>query len=196
MKKAKILSTLMAIAVAAAPALGYTNSVVNNAISGTQLTAFAGWKQDSTGWWYENSDGSYPANKFVWIGGEKFWFNSAGYMHTGWLNQNGIWYYCNPGRGNCAIGWKVIDGKQYCFNSTGQMRVGFQQIGGKKYYFENRVPASNANYGKMLKGFFQVKGKTYYAFEDGHLALNGWYRINNRWYYFNADGSYNPNKRR
>ena len=48
----------------------------------------------------------------------------------------------------------------------------------------------------MLKGFFQVKGKTYYAFEDGHLALDGWYRINNRWHYFNADGSYNPNKRR
>ena len=27
------------------------------------ISAYAGeWKQDNTGWWYQNDDGSYPAN--------------------------------------------------------------------------------------------------------------------------------------
>lgn len=33
-------------------------------ILSSSLTALAveNWKQDSTGWWYQNADGSYPTN--------------------------------------------------------------------------------------------------------------------------------------
>ena len=34
------------------------------------VTVFAaGWVQNSTGWWYEEDDGSYPASTWQWIDG-------------------------------------------------------------------------------------------------------------------------------
>lgn len=44
-------------------------------------TAFAGeWKQDTSGWWYQNDDGSYPVSSWQNIDGKQYYFNSAGYM--------------------------------------------------------------------------------------------------------------------
>lgn len=50
-------------------------------------TVFAGeWKFDNNGWWYQNDDGSYPANTWQWIDGNKdgvsesYYFNENGYM--------------------------------------------------------------------------------------------------------------------
>lgn len=49
-------------------------------------TAFAGtWLQDNVGWWYQNDDGTYPANGWHWIDGnndgtaECYYFNESGY---------------------------------------------------------------------------------------------------------------------
>ena len=71
----------------------------------TVMTAFAGgWKQDSTGWWYQREDGSYPNNGWEWIDGngdnisECYYFNQEGYclMNTqtpdGYqVDENGAW---------------------------------------------------------------------------------------------------------
>ena len=36
----------------------------------TPQTVLAGqWKTDANGWWYQNDDGSYPANCWQWIDG-------------------------------------------------------------------------------------------------------------------------------
>lgn len=44
------------------------------------LTAFAGqWRQDSTGWWYQNDDGSYFNNGWNWIDGKRYYFTPEGY---------------------------------------------------------------------------------------------------------------------
>lgn len=46
----------------------------------------AGWKRDSTGWWWQNDDGSWPANSWQWLDGNRdgvsecYYFNSDGYM--------------------------------------------------------------------------------------------------------------------
>ncbi len=37
------------------------------------------WRQDSTGWWYEDA-GWYPVNQYLWIDGTQYWFNESGYM--------------------------------------------------------------------------------------------------------------------
>lgn len=37
------------------------------------------WCSDSTGWWYEDSSGWYPQSQYVWIDGNKYWFDSNGY---------------------------------------------------------------------------------------------------------------------
>ena len=55
------------------------------------------WIQDEKGWWYKNSDGSWPALKWLQIEyGTKtdwYYFNSEGYMVTGWQFINNKWYY-------------------------------------------------------------------------------------------------------
>ena len=63
--------------ISAYPAIG-SKSGANT--SGTQNTVSEGWKQDNTGWWYQNADGSYPANTWKEIGGKQYYFGSDGYM--------------------------------------------------------------------------------------------------------------------
>lgn len=44
-------------------------------------TALAGeWKQDQTGWWYQNDDGSYPISTWQDIEGKQYYFGADGYM--------------------------------------------------------------------------------------------------------------------
>lgn len=59
-------------------------------------TAFAGqWKSDSNGWWYQNDDGSYPANGWQWIDGngdgvsESYYFDGNGYMLSNTTTPDG-----------------------------------------------------------------------------------------------------------
>ncbi len=50
------------------------------------LNTYAGtWRQDGNGWWYQNSDGSYPRNTWQWIDANEdhiaycYYFNNDGY---------------------------------------------------------------------------------------------------------------------
>ena len=56
-------------------------------ISAFSIPAYAGsWQSDSTGWWWQNDDGSYPANSWQWLDGnsdgtaECYYFDGTGYM--------------------------------------------------------------------------------------------------------------------
>lgn len=69
------------------------------------FSSYAGqWKEDSTGWWYDNGNGTWPANCWQWIDGngdgiaECYYFNQYGYCLMGtytpdgyWVNANGAW---------------------------------------------------------------------------------------------------------
>lgn len=84
------------------------------------LTGGAMWKKNSTGWWYEHADGSYPANKWEKIDGKWYHFNSSGYMQTGWIKDGGKWYYLDSS-GAMRTGWIQDKGKWYYLNSSGAM---------------------------------------------------------------------------
>lgn len=50
------------------------------------ISALAGqWQQDSTGWWYQNDDGTYPTACWQWIDGDNdgtaecYYFDNSGY---------------------------------------------------------------------------------------------------------------------
>lgn len=44
------------------------------------MTSFAGqWQENDQGWWYQNDDGSYPADGWQWINGKSYYFDSHGY---------------------------------------------------------------------------------------------------------------------
>lgn len=59
-------------------------------------TAFAGtWKEDQTGWYWQEEDGTYPASVWSWIDGnqdgiaECYYFNNEGYLVTGTTTPDG-----------------------------------------------------------------------------------------------------------
>lgn len=95
---------------------------IATAIAATAIsfTAFAGeWKQDTTGWWYENDDGSFTTSAWQVIGGKSYLFDANGYMRTGWIQTtSGNWYYLNP---SGEIRYKDLDenGVIYHFDSKG-----------------------------------------------------------------------------
>ncbi len=104
-------------------------------------TAFAAeWKQNETGWWYENEDGTYPVNSWVQVNGVWYFFNQEGYMSTGWGWDNGNWYFTNSD-GAMLTGWVVVDNKGYYLNPIsdgykGAMATGTKMIDGEEYTFE------------------------------------------------------------
>ena len=83
-------------------------------------TAFAGWEQDSTGWWYKHSDGSYPASAWEKIDGSWYWFNGNGYMVTGLQTIQGVQYYF-ANSGAMQIGWLQLGDSWYHFSDSGAM---------------------------------------------------------------------------
>lgn len=63
---------------------------------GMGITAYAGqWQSDANGWWWQEDDGSYPANTWKWIDGnndgvaEFYYFDGNGYMLSNGTAPNG-----------------------------------------------------------------------------------------------------------
>ena len=99
-----------------------------------------GWRHNDTGWWYEYSDGSWPASQWEYIDGKWYYFNGDGYMVTGWVKWNGSWYYCTD-NGDMVTGWQKIkwNGKEswFWFSDSGEMAESrFLSINGKWYGFD------------------------------------------------------------
>ncbi len=60
------------------------------------MTAYAAdWKSNDQGWWYQNDDGTYPANKLEKVGENWYYFNEAGYAQCGWVQLDTGWYELN-----------------------------------------------------------------------------------------------------
>lgn len=64
------------------PNLAGTETVQNN-------TATGQWILDSTGWWYQNSDMSYPKSVWQEIDGKWYYFNENGYMLENTVTPDG-----------------------------------------------------------------------------------------------------------
>ena len=131
------------------------------------LTVEKGWKENSTGWWYVRSDGSYPKEKFEKIDGTWYYFDSSGYMlKDKWKkHSDGKWYYLDPS-GAMATGWKKIGGKWYYFDNEGAMKTGWVKYKDTWYYLD-------AKNGDMVSNaFVQSADKKgwYYLKPDGSLA--------------------------
>lgn len=82
-------------------------------------TAFAGtWQPDGNLWWYQETDGTYPAAAWKPIDGAWYHFNEAGYMETGWITEDGDWYYLEPS-GAMRTAPLTENGLTYYFNGSG-----------------------------------------------------------------------------
>jgi len=78
-----------------------------------------GWKQDSTGWYYQNSDGTYQKNGwFQTKDNHWYYFDQSGYMQTGWIRYNNSWYYTDES-GKMQTEDITINGIPYHFDKNG-----------------------------------------------------------------------------
>ena len=75
--------------------------------------------QDSKGWWYKNSDNTYPKNEWKEIDSKWYVFNAEGYMITGWYYSNTHWYFLNRS-GEMLTGWIETNGKWYYLEPSGK----------------------------------------------------------------------------
>ena len=125
------------------------------------LSVFAGtWQKDGNGWWYQRDDGSYPAQQWEWIDG-----NKDGIAECYYFYRNGYMAYNNS-----------IDG--YTVNNNGQwvLRGEVQ----KKYvsrnttnYFNSSIPAKaepKPGAKEIIVGDVHL-----YSFRDFEMENQGYY---------------------
>ena len=171
----------------------------------------AGWKQNKNGYWWQESDYSYPRNQWKTIYGKQYHFNSGGYMDTGWTKVDGRWYYLGARNdGAKKTYWQKVYGKYYWLGSNGVMRTGWQKVYNKYYWL------GGSNDGAMKTGWVRLNGKYYWLGNNGDMKSGwqiiykkkyylggandgamktGWQKIDGYWYYFGGadDGSLKTN---
>ena len=80
------------------------------------------WQRDSVGWWYKNSNGSYPKNDWQRIDGKWYYFDGRGYItHSKWEHIKDYWYYFNTSGHMTENAWEMIGDKWYYFDTKGHM---------------------------------------------------------------------------
>lgn len=126
-----------------------------------------GWQENSTGWWYVRSDGSYPKSQFEYIEENKSWFyfDSDGYMVAErWLKHtDGYWYWFDKD-GYMATSWKKINDKWYYFNRDGSMQTGWIK------YYDNWYYCDTTNGDMKSDTFVRYNDGWYLLLPDGRMA--------------------------
>ena len=122
----------------------------------------AGWNRNDTGWWWEESDGSYPTNSWKQINNEWFYFDDRGYcLINRWFNDGKDWFYLDK-RGAMVTDWMYIGNYWYYFKSDGRMAKGWVKYRETWYYLEEK---------------------------NGDMKSNQFIKSGNGWYYLKPDGT-------
>ena len=138
------------------------------------------WVKDTNGqWWYQEPDGSYPANEWEYIDDEWYYFGADGYMEIGWEYVNNEWYYMNTS-GAMETGWIKDNGTWYYLEESGAMSTGWV-LDGETWYYTNTS-------GAMQTGWEYVNNEWYYMNASGAMQT-GWIKDNGTWYYLDKSGA-------
>ena len=141
------------------------------------------WKKDATGWYYMDSKGWYPKNRWQKIDGKWYFFDRKGYMESDayrdgfYLKKNGAW----DGR-DAVPGWKFNGiSWRYSLGSGRFLKSTWMKIDGKWYYFKTKgYPAKSEFVGGywINKNFIQSDPNTY----SWHRSGKKWWYGNKTWY--------------
>ena len=171
-------------------ALALGMSVLMLASTFTPTTAqAAGWKQNKSGWWWEEDNGSYPTNSWKQIGGTWYYFDGNGYMAIGWVQVGNTWYYMNESgamQADTCIGDNYVDGSGAWIPGKTKTQTGWIQSGNRWWY-------RHADGSYTRNGWETIGGRDYYFDSDGWM-LTGWKNLNGQWYYLESSGEKATNK--
>ena len=97
-------------------AIGMSAFLLASSLAPVSVQA-ASWKQNKTGWWWQEDNGSYPVSQWKVINGKWYAFDERGYMRSGWFLSNGKWYYLGAANdGSMKTGWQLVNGSWYYMN--------------------------------------------------------------------------------
>ena len=183
-------------------AIGMSAFLLASSLAPVSVQA-ASWKQNKTGWWWQEDNGSYPVNQWKVIKGKWYAFDARGYMRSGWFLSKGKWYYLGAANdGSMKTGWQLVNGSWYYMNpGNGDMAanqwIGNYYVGGSgamltnqwigNYYVDESgkwVPGKT----KATAQWIQSGNRWWYRHADGGYTRNGWELINGSWYYFDNAG--------
>ena len=164
-------------------AIGMSVLMLASTVVPISVQAAGGWKQNKTGWWWEEDNGSYPTNSWKNIGGTWYYFDGNGYMVTGWVKLSGGWYYLTES-GAMDTGWVQVGSTWYYMNESGVMQA-------DTWIGDNYVDGSGAwipGKAKTQTGWVKSGNRWWYSHADGSYTTNDWEVINGSWYYFDGSG--------
>lgn len=140
----------------------------------------SGWKQNSYGWQYINSNLT-QAKGFKFIDNKWYYFNNNGYLvKNKWINEDNVWYYINS---NWVMVTNIqnIDGKKYFFTTNGKLNT-------NKWISYNNYWYYAYEKGDLAIGIRQVNQKVYSFNSNGIMISNKWVKNANNWYYASWTG--------
>ena len=132
---------------------------------GNELALPGIWKHDSVGWWYLSDNGTYPSSCCLIISGNRYSFDSSGYMETGWIFDSNAWRYFGSD-GAMQSGWKYVSNSWYWLDDSGAMATGWHYVNGAWYLFDDS--------GSMRTGWNLVGGAWYWLDDSGAMATDSW----------------------
>ena len=155
------------------PDVNNTNTNTNNpTVTPSQEGS---WQSNSTGWWYQNADGSYPVSQWQQINGSWYYFNESGYMVANmWIGN----YYLGE-NGAMLTNTTTPDG--YTVDSSGVwvQNTGSWQSNATGWWYQN----ADGSY--PVSQWQQINGSWYYFDESGYMVASMW--IGN--YYLGESGA-------
>ena len=174
-----------------------------------------GWVKDSAGHisYYEDVNGTKtPATDQRIIGGQAFLFDSNGHLQTGWVGTGASRRYYVPDKGQSPYytgamatdGLRTVDNDTYYFKATGAMATNETiTTNAKTYYFgadgtrqvgligegtAARYYDPNADGAMVTNKLVTVGTDRYYFRGNGTMAVSEAVRVDDKTYYFGADG--------
>ena len=125
-------------------------------VLGSAFTSMAAsWQQNATGWWWQNDDGSWPANTWQWLDGngdgvaECYYFDSNGYMAANTTTPDG--YQVNADGAWVVNGAVQTQTTQPAQTTNTDVMTGYNADGISNAAIDilNHTQAQNAKYGEI-----------------------------------------------
>lgn len=154
----------------------------------------AEWRKDSTGWWWQEDDRTYPRDSWRYIHGFWYLFDSRGYMRTGWAYTGNQWYYLEGSGAMASSRWV---GDYYLTGSGAMARntwVGGYYVNGSGKWVPDRWVHSSGGWwyrrgdGSYPTGWAFIGG-TWYYFDSAGWMKTGWIAYGGDWYYMTQSGA-------
>ena len=125
-------------------------------VLGSAFTSMAAsWQQNATGWWWQNDDGTWPANEWRWLDGnndgvaECYYFDSNGYMAANTTTPDG--YQVNADGAWVVNGAVQTQTTQPAQTTNTDVITGYNSDGISNAAIDilNHTQAENAKYGEI-----------------------------------------------